>query len=493
MNDNHVNKYFMQWVVPGSILMVTIIFLLLRFSVLRVDDEREQVEKRLKLSAQSYAVQIDHKLEVIQNSADMAAIYMGQLFEDEVDRAALLAAVNAATGTYETVICTGVGTGYRLNGENVDLRETSYIKQVLSGGKQILYTADDGFENRQAIVVSSPIYWYHNVTGYVLCYYDTQEFEKQFRGADFGTGAFYLLMEKSGQVVAMAGNADNPFRSQSDNYFTFLKQNLDNKKQTERMYMQIRNNVSGICYATLENDSRGIVYINIGDKDFSLLIGVSEKYIDKVTRAGWATARTMVWQIIVLLVAFIGAVIVINIVTKIRENEKSRQLADKADTDLLTGLYNKVATERKIKEHLAAHPDQKGVLYVLDIDNFKKINDTLGHAFGDEVLHTLGIQISAEFRATDILGRTGGDEFTIYLCNMKEEAAIMAESARLERFFQNFQAGEYVKYSATASIGAAVFPRDAKDFEGLYKAADHALYVAKKRGKNQLAFYGDDK
>lgn len=129
-------------------------------------------------------------------------------------------------------------------------------------------------------------------------------------------------------------------------------------------------------------------------------------------------------------------------------------------------------------------------MFVVDIDNFKKINDTMGHAFGDEVLKTLGKHICGEFRASDIIGRTGGDEFMVFLCNMKEDAIIKKEAKRLEKFFQSFQAGSYVKYSATASIGAAVYPRDAQTFEGLYRAADQAMYVAKRRERTGWLFMG---
>ena len=67
----------------------------------------------------------------------------------------------------------------------------------------------------------------------------------------------------------------------------------------------------------------------------------------------------------------------------------------------------------------------------------------------------------------------------------------LKEARKLVQFFKDFTAGEYVKYSATASIGAAVFPENGSDFDSLYKAADKALYKAKQRGKNQLAFYDD--
>lgn len=131
-------------------------------------------------------------------------------------------------------------------------------------------------------------------------------------------------------------------------------------------------------------------------------------------------------------------------------------------------------------------------MFVFDVDNFKKINDTMGHAFGDEVLSSLGHQVGAMFRASDIVGRTGGDEFMILLKNLNGDGVLEKEAQKLCDFFKGFQPGQYVKYAATASIGAAVFPKDGTDFESLYKAADSALYVAKKRGKSQLAFYGEE-
>ena len=107
-------------------------------------------------------------------------------------------------------------------------------------------------------------------------------------------------------------------------------------------------------------------------------------------------------------------------------------------------------------------------------------------------MSTLGRRIKSEFRINDIVGRTGGDEFVVFLKDMKDEETMKREAERVATFFKNFKVGAYVKYSATASIGAAIYPTNATDFEALYKAADSALYKAKKRGKNQLAFYKDD-
>ena len=131
------------------------------------------------------------------------------------------------------------------------------------------------------------------------------------------------------------------------------------------------------------------------------------------------------------------------------------------------------------------------MLFIVDLDYFKRINDTLGHAFGDEVLRSFGHRITALFRTSDIVGRTGGDEFVIFLKDVNEEQYLEAQAKKLGLFFEDFQVGEYVKYSVTASIGTAVFSKDGSDFESLYKAADSALYVSKERGRNQITFYND--
>ena len=200
----------------------------------------------------------------------------------------------------------------------------------------------------------------------------------------------------------------------------------------------------------------------------------------------------MIMKILFSIGIFVALIIIIYIINRVSFTKESMELQNKAETDLLTDLLNKISTENKIKEYLEAEgQDKTCMMCVLDIDNFKKINDTMGHAFGDEVLATFGKKIRSEFRVTDIIGRTGGDEFIIFLKDLKDDAVIEREAGRVAGFFKDFTVGTYTKYSPTASIGAAIFPRDGQDYESLYKAADTALYKAKKRGKNQLAFFSE--
>ena len=302
-------------------------------------------------------------------------------------------------------------------------------------------------------------------------------------------------LDKNGKVVYLDEKAQakgNPFCVVSDDYIKTLRTLTDNSFQTEVLKSQMKNNQTCTKEYAYGDYSYTLFEVPVLDGDYFLIIGAEQTYVNEQVHTGWRPLHSIALQIMAVLLVFIVVLAIIDVVEKNHENEKKKALEDKADTDLLTTLNNKIATERKIKEHLAAHPDEMAVMFVVDIDNFKKINDTMGHVFGDEVLKTLGKHICGEFRASDIIGRTGGDEFMVFLCNMKEDAIIKKEAKRLENFFQSFQAGSYVKYSATASIGAAVYPRDAQTFEGLYRAADQAMYVAKKKGKNRLAFYGEE-
>lgn len=286
------------------------------------------------------------------------------------------------------------------------------------------------------------------------------------------------------------------YRDRTSTFFTNLNflDNVNDLKGSHESAGQFKtcyiSGVGSAIIAEYKNEKRMLVTSPIGDTGYSLVYGVRYSYVENYIESYYDASRDIMIKIIIVVIVFSTFIIGVILLTTFRNKERGRELETKADTDLLTELYNKLATERKIQEYLSSDPEGRGLMFILDIDNFKKINDTMGHAFGDTLLRTLGKEIKAEFRATDIIGRTGGDEFIVFLKNLNDDASIEHEANRLLRFFQDFKAGgDYVKYSATASIGAAIFPDDAANFKDLYVAADKALYRAKKRGKNQLCFY----
>ncbi len=492
MNDNRIGRIFRRKVLPTAILVLVITGLLLRSLSVTKEQEKEKVTDNFEAQALAVGQQIDKTFHLAEKAVDVIAKYLG--YENAGDVNKVIQAFLDTTNLEDIFIYDMDGTGYRAGGEELTEEEmTRYAKAAEmnreSKQKGNIYAGGESF------YAVAPIEKDGALKGYVICAYDRNLIARQNVTKNFGSDAFYLILDKNGKVVYLDEKAQakgNPFCVASDDYIQTLKTLTDSGFQTEILKAQMKNNLTCTKEYTGGNYSYTLFEVPILDGDYFLIIGAQQTCVDELVRIGWSPSHSIAVQIMVSLVVFIVILSIIDVVERIHDNEKKKALEDKADTDLLTTLNNKIATERKIREHLAAHPDEAAVMFVVDIDNFKKINDTMGHAFGDEVLKTLGKHICGEFRASDIIGRTGGDEFMIFLCNMKEEAIIKKEAKRLENFFRGFQAGSYVKYSATASIGAAVYPKDAQSFEDLYKAADQAMYVAKKKGKNQLAFYGEE-
>lgn len=168
-------------------------------------------------------------------------------------------------------------------------------------------------------------------------------------------------------------------------------------------------------------------------------------------------------------------------------------LKQKSQQDSLTKLYNKEETRRYIEKCLATcAPDEKSAMIIVDIDNFKGINDHLGHQFGDTVLVEISEKIKNLFRDTDIVGRLGGDEFVIFMRGITNDTAIYDKASTLTNALRNTYFGENKKYNVSGSIGIAYYPQHATDFKTLYKLADIALYQSKNKGKDCYTIYHDD-
>nr|MDD6336072.1 diguanylate cyclase [bacterium] len=180
----------------------------------------------------------------------------------------------------------------------------------------------------------------------------------------------------------------------------------------------------------------------------------------------------------------------VGVITDI-EHEKRMidDLKRKAERDALTGLYNREETERQISRYLESKPEGCNAILMIDTDNFKRVNDSQGHLFGDAVLSKLAASMKRLTRKSDVVGRIGGDEFMIFLKNMPNRKGVERKAAQLLDMFRNlFQDGNRC-VQITGSIGVAVYPWDGDDFASLYHGADVALYQAKKQGKNQYVMY----
>lgn len=167
---------------------------------------------------------------------------------------------------------------------------------------------------------------------------------------------------------------------------------------------------------------------------------------------------------------------------RLREALQAQILQKERDTDKLTGFLNKAAIERQIEQQLSV-PRQQGVLVIMDIDNFKSINDCYGHAYGDLVLRQAAGCIRTIVPENCLCGRFGGDEFLLLLPDISRGELIRLLDTMSRKMTAAIQLADSESLF-TASIGAAPYPLLGRDYPTLFKAADAALYEVKNTSKN---------
>lgn len=173
-----------------------------------------------------------------------------------------------------------------------------------------------------------------------------------------------------------------------------------------------------------------------------------------------------------------------------REKKEKERLLRDAQRDVMTGVFNKATAERRISQSLAAaEPGQMQALLCFDIDDFKQINDRYGHLFGDEILREIARRTLRLFEAEGFVGRFGGDEFVVFLQDVSSREMVEQRAEQLTAVFYGLSGSTGPAFSASGSIGIALYPQDGETFRELYANADHALYAAKMKGKNGYAFY----
>jgi diguanylate cyclase (GGDEF)-like protein len=176
-----------------------------------------------------------------------------------------------------------------------------------------------------------------------------------------------------------------------------------------------------------------------------------------------------------------------------RASEATEQIRYQALHDALTGLPNRIAAlsvAQAAMAHAARHGRQVGFVFV-NIDNFKQINESLGHSVGDELLRQIGMRLKERTRRYDAVTRYGGDEFLLLASDLgdSEEAAAVASHV-IAQVGENFRFAD-MTVAVSCSIGVAMFPGDGQDFETLLQKADVAVHHAKDAGRNVFRFFDE--
>lgn len=175
-----------------------------------------------------------------------------------------------------------------------------------------------------------------------------------------------------------------------------------------------------------------------------------------------------------------------------KENEE--KLNNLAFFDVLTGLPNRKMLINQIDILIKLFEKKCGnfVVVFIDLDNFKNVNDSMGHHVGDLLLQNVASKLKAMLHSEDMLGRLGGDEFALIIQKQLKEEEILEYIERLRRMLVNCFYVEKTKFSISASFGISIYPQDGNDSAELLKCADMAMYKAKNYGKNCIRFFSKE-
>jgi diguanylate cyclase (GGDEF)-like protein/PAS domain S-box-containing protein len=215
------------------------------------------------------------------------------------------------------------------------------------------------------------------------------------------------------------------------------------------------------------------------------VVEFEKRFLDAEGQSVWALVSAALLQRDGLPVSFVYQVYDLR-----RRKEVERRLSTLARTDSLTGLANRRYWREEADRCIAeAHRSGRnvGVLF-LDLDNFKCVNDSLGHVAGDQLLKLVAQRLRRVVRSSDVIARYGGDEFLILLTDLASRTDVAIVARKLIETVRKRFVLDAGPAQVGLSVGAAVFPFDGSDTRSLLKAADNALYGAKARGRNRVQF-----
>lgn len=487
--DEGWRRFLLQWILPVGVFGLIVVIVLAAFNANIKNAAATDYEGNLLDATKHYATNVYSS---VQKSEAVGSTVAASISDLGLNTGSIVASLNYIveySDAYAAVYCNSDGSAVSDTGDKIDIQNAEYYADLMQDSVyEYYFVQNDGIMGNPALIINIPV---DDNGSRVLAFYPMgmSNIKRIVTvDKDYDSKAYCMILDSDGSVLASTFS-DNRYILGSNIWEELLKTNA--AATIRRVKTRVQSGNSG-TFSALINDIQSFASFSPipGTNKFLMLV-IDQTAVNKAEDKLAAGSSKKLVLLVSVMAIFIVVITITNIVQIYVTTRNKEALEDKADTDLLTGLKNKIATEREIKEYMEANPDKLAMMFLVDLDNFKKINDTMGHAFGDEVLRELGRNIGVNFRVTDVIGRIGGDEFMIFLKNLKEDPNTIKEAQKLSYFFKHFQVGDYVKYSVTASIGAAVFPAHGTDFESLYKSADAAVYKSKKRGKNQLSFFDD--
>ncbi|MDO4308486.1 MAG: diguanylate cyclase [Eubacteriales bacterium] len=451
---------------------------------LRVD---QNVESTLRdnLSHQSFHFQsmMDTEFEYLESIASYIGMQEELVSETNID---LIYNLYEKSGLERVAIIDAQGNSYYDNGEEKSVATREYFQEAMKGNRTLSDPLESMVDSSTRVILGVPIYKEDEVIGVLGGSYDVGALSRMMFGEIYDGEGYSLLVTPEGEIVSFEGIKETEPNKSGEDFFAGFGnvqfQGQDSMEQMQKDFSEHREgNVkfsSGegdyyLAYEPLEINNWMVCYVVGGDKAMEgyRFIRQYEVFLAVVLGIGIVFSMLMLW--------YTG-------------NKRQKSLFEYARTDALTGLFNKQKTEEQINAWLINEECQKiQAFFMLDIDNFKTINDVYGHAVGDEALQQVGRTLKEEFWGSDVIGRIGGDEFVVLMKNIRDTSAAISHARSFGERVRKLEVRGIEGEGLTCSIGLAYAPYHGSSYQELYKCADDALYEVKRRGRNGYFEYQD--
>ncbi len=386
---------------------------------------------------------------------------------------------------------------YRQNMLGIENHELSSIEN--SQEVQILSPIYDTESGNDLILIKAPVFKYGMNYAEIYGSYNLDDFSSIFNLQSFGGDAFYHLCEVDGTPILLSGDSDNMFTG-GDMYEFIGSLDIQNGHTKESIQEDMVNGETVLLKYNVNKEERTAVMLPIPNTPWCIVSIILDEVA--LNMASEINSDTLTFSMIVIL-SFSVYFTVILLIS--RRHQKELMKALKSSSELATSLQTSIETDpltRTLSRATATEkitstinkitdPPQTHALILLDVDNFKMINDVYGHNIGDIYLQEFSSAVKSRLRSGDILGRLGGDEFVILLSNTGEEKNVRIVVQRIIDSVNNIEIPDVSLDQVSVSAGIAMIPVDGTAFDDLSIKADKALYRAKHSGKNAFRFHSE--
>ncbi len=384
-------------------------------------------------------------------------------------------------------------------GEEIGLDMDDIYGQSKPQEVTILSPLVDEVSNTEVLIFVVDMEYDGDKVGELYGKFELDQFSELLALKSFGGEAFYHLCEVDGTPIHLSGNSDNLFVD-GDMYTFISSLDIYNGHTIESIQEDMEEGEDVLLNYYVNGQDRSAVMVRIPGTDWCVVsIVLSEVNLEVIEQTNKSTIYFMGFLITIYIIYFLLNVGYGNqtrkeLVKALKESYYlTNTLQTSIETDSLTRAYSRAAAAEKISDIIIKDGEttKMHAVVLLDVDNFKGINDNYGHQTGDVYLQDFASSVRASLRMGDILGRLGGDEFVVLLNDVEDINEVERVVSKIVENVNKIEIRGVSLDNVSVSAGVAMVPEFGRNYETLSHHADTALYAAKNAGKNKYVFYSD--